>query len=190
MELEGNVKSGCFVINKKNGRSGLVTAVSAGLLAKIEYWDGEGEDDTVSVLDLVLAEDVNIHYCTENREILAIESFSDRRAVARWNPEDEFDFYIGAQVALARLFGREIPKDLFQKKEEPEKKEEVFDTYKEGEIVVCINRKSIAFNLGQELKVVSDFGGEYLRCFGYSELYGCFKSGAIKRSHVTRVLED
>ena len=64
------------------------------------YWTNEMFEDKVNN---------NIHIHTEGNQVIAINEENGKRGVARCHPDDEFNFYIGAKIALARLEEAEIP---------------------------------------------------------------------------------
>lgn len=51
------------------------------------------------------------------RKVIAHESNTGREGVATCCPTDEFDFTIGARIALLRLWKKEVPEELFCRRE-------------------------------------------------------------------------
>lgn len=54
-------------------------------------------------------EDKDIHIHTEGNQVIAINEETGKCGVARCHPDDEFNFYTGAKIALARLEEAETP---------------------------------------------------------------------------------
>lgn len=80
-----------------------------------------------------------IIYKTDNK-VVALDKQTKKEGVAICAPEDEFDFYVGAEIALGRLSGKVPP----LKKPEPK--------YYKGEIV-CVDAFGANFTLGKIYKV-------------------------------------
>lgn len=51
----------------------------------------------------------NIHIHTESNQVIAINEETGKKGVARCHPDDNFDFYTGAKIALARLEEADTP---------------------------------------------------------------------------------
>lgn len=64
------------------------------------FWTNEMFEDKVSN---------NIHIHTEGNKVIAVNLETGKEGVARCHPNDEFDFYVGAKIALARLEESETP---------------------------------------------------------------------------------
>lgn len=89
---------------------------------------------------------------------IAYDPNTDKKAIARCHPDDTYDEYLGAKIALDRLFGREPF---------PEPVEEDKPEYYNGKVVLT-NRvfKDIGFTKGKiyeivDGKIVSDLGETY-----------------------------
>ena len=51
----------------------------------------------------------NINISTNGNQVIAINEETGKKGVARCHPDDEFNFYTGAKIALARLEEAETP---------------------------------------------------------------------------------
>lgn len=94
------------------------------------------------------------------------------RSLAKRNPKDEYDAYIGARVALDRLFG----KDFFeghQEDDEPKKaKEEPKPRWKIGDKVVAVNAPILGAFLGMVGTVTAVEYDASLKYFEYEAEFG------------------
>ena len=64
------------------------------------YWTDDMFEDKISD---------NIHIHTEGNQVIAVNEKTGKRGVARCHPNDEFNFYTGAKIALVRLEESETP---------------------------------------------------------------------------------
>ena len=92
---------------------------------------------------------------TEDRKVIAVDKASGKTGVARCHPDDEFDFYLGAEIALERL-------------KEQCKKPELYS----GEIV-CIKATGCGLTTGKiytvkDGKFVDDDGDVHGRIYPYT----------------------
>lgn len=108
---------------------------------------------------------VHIYQC--GNWVIAYESKTGRHGIAKCSPEDKFDFYTGAKLALARLYGDEfIPFEA--------KKSDEMCKYKVGDKVVVKSWKSLEDKYGVDsLGVIND-----IAFVGGMEKY-CGKVGVI-----------
>lgn len=91
-----------------------------------------------------------VHIHQEGNMVIAHESQTGREGVAKCSPEDKFDFYTGAKLALARLYGDEfIPFEA--------KKSDEMCKYKVGDKVVVKSWKSLKDKYGiDSLGIIND----------------------------------
>ena len=78
----------------------------------------------------------------KDNKVIALDKATGKTAEAICNPEDKFDFYVGADLAYERLRGR---------KPAPKTREEA-PKYFTGEIV-CVESRSVWYTLGKVYKV-------------------------------------
>lgn len=94
------------------------------------------------------------------------------RSLAKRNPKDEYDAYIGARVALDRLFDKEFFGE-HQEDDEPKKaKEEPKPRWKTGDKVVAVNAPILGAFLGMVGTVTAVEYDASLKCFEYEAEFG------------------
>lgn len=109
----------------------------------------------------------------DDRKVVAIDNQTNNVGIAYCAPEDKFDFYIGAELALARLAGREKPAVLPKQ-------------YYSGEIV-CIDAMA-SFTVGKVYNVKNgkfyDDNGEV-----HGKLYPFISLDDINDNHFSKFAE-
>lgn len=94
------------------------------------------------------------------------------RTIAKRNPKDEYDAYIGARVALDRLFGKDFFEE-HQEDDEPKKdKEEPRPRWKTGDKVVAVNVPILKNFFGQVGTVTAVKYDASLKFFEYEAEFG------------------
>jgi len=114
-----------------------------------EVTDNEFADAT-SVKRFMRRLNTTIHIHQKGNMVIAHESQTGREGIAKCSPEDKFDFYTGAKLALARLYGDEfIPFEA--------KKSDEMCKYKVGDKVVVKPWKSLKDKYGLDsLGIIKD----------------------------------
>ncbi len=113
-----------------------------------------------------LSEYANITITRNGNTVTALNTETNEKGIAKCNPSDTFDFYIGSKLALDRLFG----------KEEKSQVREVKRPAKKGEWVKIVNAIQVpvnddgtpAYKNGDILHIISD------DCWGFAH----FRKGA------------
>lgn len=94
------------------------------------------------------------------------------RTIAKRNPKDEYNAYIGARVALDRLFGKDFFEE-HQEDDEPKKaKEEPKPRWKTGDKVVAVNAPILGGFLGLVGTVTAVKYDASLKYFEYEAEFG------------------
>ena len=94
------------------------------------------------------------------------------RTLAKRNPKDEYDAYIGARVALDRLFDKDFFEE-HQEDDEPDKdKEEPRPRWKTGDKVVAVNAPILKNFFGQVGTVTGVKYDASLKAFEYEAEFG------------------
>ena len=114
-----------------------------------EVTDNEFADAT-SVKRFMRRHNTTIHIHQRGNMVIAHESQTGREGIAKCSPEDKFDFYTGAKLALARLYGDEfIPFEA--------KKSDEMCKYKVGDKVVVKSWKTLKDKYGLDsLGIIKD----------------------------------
>lgn len=70
------------------------------------YWSGKKIKffNTVTLKEFLQSENLSITIYQKGRKVIAKDNATGKTATARCHPEDEFDFSVGAKLALDRLF--------------------------------------------------------------------------------------
>lgn len=168
-------------------------------------------DNATSVKRFMRRHNTIIHIHQSGNMVIAHESQTGREGIAKCSPEDKFDFYTGAKLALARLYGDEfIPFEA--------KKSDEMCKYKVGDKVVVKSWKSledkygvdslgiikdIAFVGGMEkycgeVGVVNEVCGNYvhLDIYGSDTGYGFHKdsiepwNSTIREGDIVRIIDS
>lgn len=124
--------------------------------------------------------EIDLFFLPGDRQTLAVSQFENltiHNAVARCHPNDTYDVYEGADVALRRLLG----------KEDKPKKEKI----KKDDMLVVIGQKAL-FRVGAVVKALEDEKDytDYVKCFGYSSTYNCLKSYLVEKKYLAKVVEE
>ena len=130
-----------------------------------EVRDGDFADAT-SVKRFMRRHNTTIHIHQKGNMVIAHESQTGREGIAKCSPEDKFDFYTGAKLALARLYGDEfIP---FEEKKPEVTIAEGHCSYKVGDKVVVKSWKSLEDKYGLDslgfIKDIAFVGGMQKYC--------------------------
>lgn len=125
-----------------------------------EVRDNEFSDAT-SVKRFMRRHNTTVHIHQKGNMVIAHESQTGREGIAKCSPEDKFDFYTGAKLALARLYGDEfIPFEA--------KKSDEMCKYKVGDKVVVKSWKSLEDKYGLDslgfIKDIAFVGGMEKYC--------------------------
>lgn len=111
--------------------------------------DGHGWNFAEDELDLVKHQNETIVIYRNDKKVVALDESTGKKAEAKCNPVDEFDFHVGAKLAFNRLMGEDVKYDngVREVKRKAKVGEYVkvvdahpfFDTYKNGDIlkVIC-----------------------------------------------------
>jgi hypothetical protein len=129
-----------------------------------EYVDGHNCFDTckdgygwnLAESDLTLIKPATIVIYQKNETVVAKNTATGEKAVAKCHPDDEFDFKVGAGVAFDRLMGREVE----ELKEEPKK----FN----GKLICVKSSKPDVFTVGKIYEVKDN---EFRSDRGYEPYY-------------------
>ena len=117
-----------------------------------EVRDGDF-DDAMSVKRFMRRHNTTVHIHQKGNMVIAHESQTGREGIAKCSPEDKFDFYTGAKLALARLYGDEfIP---FEAKKPEVTIAEGHCSYKVGDKVVVKSPLSVVWRSTAEKSVSS-----------------------------------
>ena len=70
------------------------------------YWSGEKPEgfNPIRLKDFLESENLSITIYQKGRKVIAEDNATGKTATAKCHPEDEFDFSVGARLALDRLF--------------------------------------------------------------------------------------
>ena len=111
--------------------------------------------NAMSVKRFMRRHNTTIHIHQRGNMVIAHESQTGREGIAKCSPEDKFDFYTGAKLALARLYGDEfIP---FEEKKPEATIAEGHCSYKVGDKVVVKSWKSLKDKYGiDSLGIIKD----------------------------------
>lgn len=124
---------------------------------------------------------IELFFMPEKRLTLAVSNFERNTrnyAAARCHPDDKYDVYAGAYVALRRLLG----KTDNQLKNVGIKKDDM----------LIVTGKRALFDVGTIVKAVEDERDytDYVKCFGYSSTYNCLKSYLVEKKYLAKVVEE
>lgn len=111
--------------------------------------------NAMSVKRFLRRQNSAVHIYQHGNMVIAHESQTGREGIAKCSPEDKFDFYTGAKLALARLYGDEfIP---FEEKKPEVMIAEGHCSYKVGDKVVVKSWKSLEDKYGLDsLGIIND----------------------------------
>ena len=106
--------------------------------------------NAMSVKRFMRRHNTTVHIHQNGNMVIAHESQTGRHGIAKCSPEDKFDFYTGAKLALARLYGDEfIPFEA--------KKSDEMCKYKVGDKVVVKSWKTLKDKYGiDSLGIIKD----------------------------------
>lgn len=114
---------------------------------------------------------------TDNNKVVALDKATGKTGTAYCNPEDEFNFFIGADLAYNRLRGRVRPSS----------KDENVKKYYNGEIV-CVSAQSGDFTKGKIYKVKNgQFRDDYGNIRGTTYPYINFRD--LNDQHLSEFVE-
>lgn len=111
--------------------------------------DGYGWNCGEDMLDLVKHQNETIVIYRNDNKVVALDKTTGKKAEAKCNPADEFDFHVGAKLAFSRLMGDDVKTDDGVREVKRKAKvgeyikvvdeHSLFDTYKNGDIlkVIC-----------------------------------------------------
>lgn len=97
--------------------------------------DGYGWNCAEDALDLVKHQNETIVIYRKDNKVVALDKSTGKKAEAKCNPADEFDFRTGAKLAFNRLMGEDVKPDNGVR--------EVKRKAKVGEYVKVVNEKSV-----------------------------------------------
>lgn len=97
--------------------------------------DGYGWNCWEDMLDLVKHQNETIVIYRNDQKVIALDKTTGKKAEAKCNPVDEFDFHVGAKLAFNRLMGDDVKPD--------DDVREVKRKAKIGEYVKVVNAKPI-----------------------------------------------
>ena len=175
LDFDGDIKIGDigFVRDMKEycGKELTISAVYSSFYHTLEggswaYTDEMFEDAPEAATVILYKKD---------NTVVALDKKTKKEGIAICAPEDKFDFYTGAEIALARLFGKKEP----PKKPEPK--------YYNGEIV-CISKDGCNLTVGKVYKVKNGkFYDDNGRIHGIPYPYVSFKD--INDNHYSKFAE-
>lgn len=73
--------------------------------------DGHGWNVVEDALDLVRHQNETIVIYRNDQKVIALDKTTGKKAEAKCNPADEFDFHVGAKLAFSRLMGEDVKTD-------------------------------------------------------------------------------
>lgn len=107
--------------------------------------DGYGWNCWEDMLDLVKHQNETIVIYRNDNKVVALDKTTGKKAEAKCNPADEFDFRTGAKLAFNRLMGEDVKTDIGVREVKRKAKvgeyikvvdaHSIFDTYKNGDIL-------------------------------------------------------
>lgn len=97
--------------------------------------EGHGWNCAEDALDLVKTQNETIVIYRNDNKVVALDKSTGKKAEAKCNPADEFDFRTGAKLAFNRLMGEDVKPDNGVR--------EVKRKAKVGEYVKVVNEKSV-----------------------------------------------
>ncbi len=124
---------------------------------------------------------IKLTFAPNDNETWAMGYFGNRNrliySVARCHPDEKYDAYKGADVALRRLFGKEENTDNVK--------------IKKNDMLVVTGKRA-PFDVGTVVKALEDERDytDYVKCFGYSSNYNCLKSYFVEKKYLTKVVEE
>jgi hypothetical protein len=74
--------------------------------------DGHGWNCAEDALDLVKHQNETIVIYRNDNKVVALDKTNGKKAEAKCNPADEFDFHVGAKLAFSRLMGDDVKTDI------------------------------------------------------------------------------
>ena len=163
-----------------------------------EVRDGDF-DDAMSVKRFMRRHNTTVHIHQKGNMVIAHESQTGREGIAKCSPEDKFDFYTGAKLALARLYGDEfIP---FEAKKPEVTIAEGHCSYKVGDKVVVKSWKSFVGGMEKycgKVGIVNEVCGNYvhLDIYGSDTGYGFHKDSiepwdsTIHEGDIVRIIDS
>lgn len=157
------VKKNTVIINRKTvGKCGTIKKLLTDNYCSVEFdkfvdghdccgcaKEGHGWNCAEDALDLVKTQNETIVIYRNDNKVVALDKSTGKKAEAKCNPVDEFDFHVGAKLAFNRLMGEDVkPDDGVREVKRKAKVGEyikvvdehsLFDTYKNGDIlkVIC-----------------------------------------------------
>ncbi len=109
----------------------------------------------------------------KDNEVIALDKSAGEKAVAKCNPNDEFDFYTGAKLAFQRLIGETPDKNAM-----PEEVREVRRRARPGEYVKIVDADTVPLN-GDDTPAYKN--GDILKITESGIPGAMFKEGRDKR---------
>lgn len=106
----GHMYGSCRLVGEmKNliGKTAIITAVNEHDGSYYIDIDADYYEWTDEMFDGKVAE--NIHIYSKGNKVIAVNEDTGKRGIARCHPDDDFNFYTGAKIALARLEESETP---------------------------------------------------------------------------------
>lgn len=97
--------------------------------------DGYGWNCGEDMLDLVKHQNETIVIYRNDNKVVALDKTTGKKAEAKCNPADEFDFHVGAKLAFSRLMGDDVKTDIGVR--------EVKRKAKVGEYIKIVNAKPL-----------------------------------------------
>ena len=124
---------------------------------------------------------IELFFMPEERQTLAVSYFEGNtrnNTVARCHPDDKYDVYAGADVALRRLLG---------KADNQPKNGEI----KKNDMLIVTGKRAL-FDVGTIVKALEDERDylDYVKCFGYSSTYNCLKSYLVEKKYLAKVVDE
>lgn len=141
------VKKNTVIINRKTvGECGTIKKLLTDNYCSVEFdkfvdghdccgcaKEGHGWNCTEDALDLVKTQNETIVIYRNDNKVVALDKSTGKKAEAKCNPVDEFDFHVGAKLAFNRLMGEDVKPD--------DGVREVKRKAKVGEYVKVVNAK-------------------------------------------------
>lgn len=171
-------KDNSYTITGQGMEAGIVTYVGkCGLfdsdikvkILKHKVKDHEGIETPVKSSFFKKIDETIVIYRNKNK-VIALDKSTGKKAEARCNPADDFDFHVGARIAFERLTGTE-KKSVVKEVKRPAKVGErikIVDAhptacgtfYKNGDVFIVMNTKMIG---NEEVVSLSNTLGDYIR---------------------------
>lgn len=119
------VKKNTVIINRKTvGECGTIKKLLTDNYCSVEFdkfvdghdccgcaKEGHGWNCAEDALDLVKTQNETIVIYRNDNKVVALDKSTGKKAEAKCNPVDEFDFHVGAKLAFNRLMGEDVKPD-------------------------------------------------------------------------------